>query len=652
MSVKGNPHFLGIWAGALIIAALLLGPLSVFTFGAVSFAGLLILWLRENRERASSAIDVVNGLMLAACVLWFIINIVVELSRDSSAQILLLAVAFIFPPLMTHLFYLTARESMENTGPWRIAVVGVYVAGHISAALLFATFYQLIVWTDRIPWPLVFMILLSLQFVAAGVISILALTYGAKGRVKQARREARRVNLAMLLGTVLMFLIVILGALTSGEFFERVGSVLSLVSRSLPLLFLFVNSYYESRFSFFDVFVKKATLFFILLAGLLAYFEIAMVFVEGVDLESWLRPWIYSLTLAPLVMAVPTLYRFLEGWLDHHWLGRVFSPVDAVKTFLEGVKGATTVQALVGSAERQLSVLFGSEVQVGLKGELDADFAIVQRIPIHGETESEGEIRMGMRPNDTPYFRTDMTLLSALADVFSYLLLNVRLQEKKQEQEKREQELVLDVSRSQLKALRAQVNPHFLFNALNIIASLVHRDPDRAEATVEQLADVFRYTLSRSDQEWVRVEDEIEFLKSYLTIEQARFGDRLVTVIDVGPETLEMPIPSMAIQTLLENAFKHGISGLRGVGRVEVRVKRERDELLVQVSDNGPGINAVSPPARNRSGYGLKNLRSRLAGYFSGAASLELSRDEDAGRTVATLRMPVSRMQGERRRAL
>jgi LytS/YehU family sensor histidine kinase len=264
----------------------------------------------------------------------------------------------------------------------------------------------------------------------------------------------------------------------------------------------------------------------------------------------------------------------------------------------------------------------------------------------------EGEIRMGPRPNDTPYFRTDLTLLSALADVFSYLLLNVRLQEKKQEQEKREQELILDVSRSQLKALRAQVNPHFLFNALNIIASLVHRDPDRAEATVEQLADVFRYTLSRSDQEWVRVEDEVEFLESYLRIEKVRFGDRLVAVIDIDPETLEVPIPSMAIQTLLENAFKHGISGLRGVGRVEVRVRREQDELLVQVSDNGPGIDTVSGPARKRSGYGLSNVRSRLAGYFGDAASLELSRDEVAGKTVATLRMPITPFQGERRRAL
>jgi LytS/YehU family sensor histidine kinase len=107
------------------------------------------------------------------------------------------------------------------------------------------------------------------------------------------------------------------------------------------------------------------------------------------------------------------------------------------------------------------------------------------------------------------------------------MLENVRLQQRKQEQEQSARELSLQASRSELKALRAQINPHFLFNALNAIAGLIHKDPFRADATVERLAEVFRYTLRRSEAEWALLEDELEFCQSYLEVEQARFGDRL-----------------------------------------------------------------------------------------------------------------------------
>jgi two-component system LytT family sensor kinase len=135
------------------------------------------------------------------------------------------------------------------------------------------------------------------------------------------------------------------------------------------------------------------------------------------------------------------------------------------------------------------------------------------------------------------YFSADITLLDSLANVFASLLENVRLQQKKQEQEKKEQELMLHASRSELKALRAQINPHFLFNALNAIASLIHKDPSRAEETVEELAEVFRYTLKRSEKEWVRLEDELDFVRSYLDVEQAWFGERLVVHIEIDSDT-------------------------------------------------------------------------------------------------------------------
>src|SRR6185295_5860950 len=110
------------------------------------------------------------------------------------------------------------------------------------------------------------------------------------------------------------------------------------------------------------------------------------------------------------------------------------------------------------------------------------------------------------------------------------------------------------------------INPHFLFNALNAIVALIPTKPERAEETLEQLAEVFRYTLTRSDKEWTRLADEVEFVRAYLDVEKARFGERLQATIDVDPKVQDMTVPSMMLQTLVENAVKHGLSSVRGVG--------------------------------------------------------------------------------------
>ncbi len=126
----------------------------------------------------------------------------------------------------------------------------------------------------------------------------------------------------------------------------------------------------------------------------------------------------------------------------------------------------------------------------------------------------------------------DLAMLRSLAGVFGFMLENIRLQSRRQEQDQLAQDLRLQSSKSELKALRAQINPHFLFNALNAIASLIHTDPARADEAVEQLAEVFRYTLRRSDSEWAPLDQELTFARAYLDVEQARFGQRLTCTID------------------------------------------------------------------------------------------------------------------------
>lgn len=206
-----------------------------------------------------------------------------------------------------------------------------------------------------------------------------------------------------------------------------------------------------------------------------------------------------------------------------------------------------------------------------------------------------------------------------------------------------ERELEIHASRSELKALRAQVNPHFLFNALNAIAGLIHKHPGRAEQTVEQLSEVFRYTLKGSEKEWARLEDEIDFVRSYLDVEQARFGNRLETFIEIDDTVRHFEVPTMVVQTLVENAIKHGVANVRGTGSISIRARRRDDRLLVGVEDNGPGFPDESidaGPDGHRTAHGLKSVRERLYGYYGNEASLKIVRDDRAGATMVTIELP------------
>ena len=331
--------------------------------------------------------------------------------------------------------------------------------------------------------------------------------------------------------------------------------------------------------------------------------------------------------------------------MDRVWLGRRFTTVEAVKQFLSSIQRTTSERQLIERAEHGISTIFRAPTRIDVtsSGRPADPFESKVDVPIQGGHNHVGVMRLGHRPNGAPFFSEDRSLLSSLAEVFAYMLENVRLQGRQQAQERRAKELSLQASRSDLKALRAQINPHFLFNALNAIAGLIHKDPGRADRTVEQLAEVFRYTLRRSEREWTPLEEEIEFVKAYLEVEQARFGQRLQCRVTLDDAVKPATVPTMMVQTLVENAVKHGVAAVRGPGRVEVDAHLDGDRLRIQVADNGPGFPDNQPAAPSRdSGYGLKNIRERLRGYFADQAELVLGRDAARRMTVAAIIMPLS----------
>jgi LytS/YehU family sensor histidine kinase len=175
---------------------------------------------------------------------------------------------------------------------------------------------------------------------------------------------------------------------------------------------------------------------------------------------------------------------------------------------------------------------------------------------------------------------------------------------------------------AQLASLESRIHPHFLFNVLNTISSLIPEDPQRAERLVEQMAALLRFSLDANQSGLVPLASELKIVTDYLEIEKARFGERLRYQIEVAGELNGAVVPPLSVQTLVENSVKHAIAPNRSGGEIRVTGARENGFLRVEVSDSGPAFRLEKVEA----GRGLDNLKGRLAALFGGRAALTLER--------------------------
>lgn len=184
--------------------------------------------------------------------------------------------------------------------------------------------------------------------------------------------------------------------------------------------------------------------------------------------------------------------------------------------------------------------------------------------------------------------------------------------------------LTATVKEAELRALKSQVNPHFIFNALNSLRALIDEDPARARQAVTQLANLLRYSLQSGQLETVPFEDELRIVNDYLALEQVRHEERLRLRLDVAPETLHLPVPPMLLQTLVENAVKYGISQSPEGGEIAIIARREAGGLRLQVTNPGE-LSAPAPKAATAStGVGLRNAADRMRLLFGDSATLQL----------------------------
>ena len=196
------------------------------------------------------------------------------------------------------------------------------------------------------------------------------------------------------------------------------------------------------------------------------------------------------------------------------------------------------------------------------------------------------------------------------------------------------------LAEAQLQALQRQLHPHFLFNTLHTISALMHRDTEAADAMLARLSDLLRLTLDRIGVQDVSLKEELEFLEKYLEIERTRFGDRLVVDLQIDPETLDVRVPNLVLQPLVENAIRHGIAHRIGGGRLQIVARRTGDRLWMMVRDNGPGLTKAKLDAFNH-GVGLSNTRSRLQHLYPLAHRFEFHEPSDGGLAV-TIEIPAT----------
>jgi two-component system LytT family sensor kinase len=213
---------------------------------------------------------------------------------------------------------------------------------------------------------------------------------------------------------------------------------------------------------------------------------------------------------------------------------------------------------------------------------------------------------------------------------FSYMIDYYRLV---RDRELRASVLEAQLTKANLRALKMQLQPHFLFNTLNAISSLMHKNIADADRVVARLGDLLRYSLDSGGVQEVSLAEELDFLRRYLEIEQIRFGERLTVKINAERETLQAKVPNLILQPLVENAIRYGIGNRAKGGAIEISAQRDEDSLILAVKDDGPGL-SHNGNGGFEEGVGLRNTRARLEQLYGDQQEFHLFNGDRRGLEV------------------
>ena len=563
------------------------------TAGAVIFGIFLILFLKD---RAGSGFLRESSLSFAAAALAFLWDTISLAALSvpagalrSAAVSLSFAMLSLLPAVLLHL---SLRER------WRGIVMAGYCLSGVAVVLHLFRQRELA------------LILIPAGF---GLLTLAAVTLLVIGRVPETRGNASRIA-----GSMCLFLFAIsfvhFGSADLGH--SSWSSELAIHHAGIPLaLFVLLQDY---RFVLLDAFVRF--LANVLLAALVSFAAfraasramLVQIPLKGNPLEQALLTVAFCLLLIGFALLRSRVQRWLTSVVFRRpdlerALERVQSPAARQENEDEYIARATAeigryvrasrtevaTQQRVPQDLRAMNLLFPTPAVN------TADFRWAEAVvPLRLSHSDVRYLFLGRRQGGRRYLSEDLEFLSRLASAVAEQVERFRISEM--------QRLV---GQAELRALQSQINPHFLFNALNTLYGMIPRDASGARRTVLNLADIFRYFL-QSERTFIALGEEMEIVRAYLEIEALRLGPRLQTHIHVDEAALAIPIPILSIQPLVENAVKHGIAPNPMPGWLRLQVRSEDGSLSVCVEDSGAGLKGT--PSTAGSGVGLANVRRRL----------------------------------------
>jgi len=509
-------------------------------------------------------------------------------------------------------------------------------------------------------------------------------------RKRLVSRTMRLPFLAMLMGTFGATTAVLVTQLL--PFNSVVTDLLRVVSEQITLLVVLGAFFLFARFRFSDLFIRHSLR--VVLAALtavaftLSYYSLSFLRFEGhAAYPGAARVCLETLTAVPILVLFTFIDRhigeFVNRWIfhapDYRTLLRELSEILArLRSDIEIVDAVATTarQSLQLKAAEFFTLENLSETSTPtstwplshgpgldwLNAVNDGELVEFDRQhPYHvGHTQGEIELLIPVRsdgrvthmlaispgPARRGLVTHEVNYLRSVAAQFGHRLDALHMEERMIVVQSREALLLQQVTEAELRALRAQVNPHFLFNSLNSIANLVMTNPEQAETMTLRLARVFRHVLANSARPLIPLHEEIEFLETYLQIEEARFGSRLQVKIAVDPAVAMEQIPSLMLQPIVENALKHGLGPKPGSGHLWISAEAHGNQLRLQVEDDGVGpaigVSKLNGSDGRSNGVGLENVAQRLNALYQDQGRMTFEARQ-AGGTRVTILLPRER---------
>jgi len=487
---------------------------------------------------------------------------------------------------------------------------------------------------EEIPSPL------ALRMLTAGYVAVIALL------VLLARKEPRAGwTLSAVALAAFAVMALHLQRHTSGA--ESVPLELIGHHASLPLALVIL--YQDYRFALVDIFLKRVlTLLAVVLAAGMLYALVAVPLVlphlTGGAGPSWAVAALIALWVVTAI-AYPFLRRAIHQFVDRIVLRRADYGVVRAE-IARAITECSSASGILDAVCTRIAPAMSARVVTWSQLELAPTVGVAAARLV---TTSHGlEATVSVPTADAPTYELtvsaltggrrllsdDLALLETVGLIAARRIDAVRVDDERYRRDLREREIVQLAAEAELSALRAQLNPHFLFNTLTTIGQLIQEAPPRALDTLYRLTGLLRAVLKRSDGTFVTLAEEMEIVRTYLAIETVRFEERLTVSIEVDDALAALPVPPLVLQPLVENAVKHGIAPLRNGGRVAVRAAISGDSLLLSVTDSGEAVPAGELARRRGTGIGLSNLERRLERYYGANATIEMRSSAELGTEV------------------